>query len=75
VIKLKPLYAEIGRVLKQLERLQKRQGGAGAPGMALADAAPAAPAADSVSLAIARLTRHRADFEDICGPTMEIPAP
>jgi hypothetical protein len=72
VIKLKPLYAEIGRVLKQLEQLQRRQGG-GAPGMALAEAAPAAP--DSVSLAIARLTRHRADFEDICGPTMEIPAP
>jgi hypothetical protein len=67
VIRLKPLYNEIGRVLKQLERMQKRQGTAGA---ALLEEA-AAP--DPVSLAIARLTQHQADFAAICGPTMEIP--
>lgn len=67
VIRLKPLYNEISRVLKELERMQKRQGTAG---VALLEEA-AAP--DPVSLAIARLTQHQADFRDICGPTMEIP--
>jgi hypothetical protein len=70
VIRLKPLYDQIGRVLKQLEQLQKRQGTAR---LALADAV--APAEDdSVSLAIERLTQHRSDFARICGPTMQIPA-
>ena len=72
VIRLKPLYNEIGRVLKQLEQLQKRQGpAAAAAGLAEGAAAPS----DSVSRAIARLTQHRADFDDICGPTMQVPAP
>ncbi len=70
VIRLKPLYNEIGRMLKQLERLQKRQA---SPGVGLAAEAPTAP--DAVSRAIARLTQHRADFADICGPTMQVPAP
>jgi hypothetical protein len=68
VINLKPLYLQIGRVLKQLEQLQKRKA---PPGMLAA----AAPADDQVSKAIARLSQHQLDFDDICGPTMEIPPP
>ena len=32
------------------------------------------PASDRVKFAIARLEQCRADFENICGPTMDIPA-
>ncbi len=73
IIKLKPLYNQIGRVLKQLEQLQKRQAAGGPERVALAE--PVVAGEDSVSRAIARLTQHRQDFADICGSTMAIPAP
>jgi len=73
VIRLKPLYNQIGRVLKQLEQLQKRK--AATAGVEFQALAEAAPAADPVSRAIARLTQHQRDFDEMCGPTMAIPAP
>ena len=75
VIRLKPLYNEISRVLKQLQKLQKRK--ASTSGLALLTAAgPGAPTEpDSIDLAIERLTQHQSDFRNICGPTMAIPAP
>jgi hypothetical protein len=75
VIRLKPLYNEIGRVLKQLQKFQKRK--ASSSGLAMLTAAgPGAPAEpDSIDLAIERLTQHQNDFRSICGPTMAIPAP
>jgi hypothetical protein len=70
VIRLKPLYNEISRVLKQLQQVQKRRGPAG---VALLTAAAAAEP-DSIDRAIERLTQHQRDFSDMCGPTMTIPA-
>jgi hypothetical protein len=71
VIRLKPLYNEISRVLKLLEQAQKRRGPAG---VALLTAAATPPEPDSIDRAIERLTQHRADFAAMCGPTMDIPA-
>ena len=53
VVRMKPLYEQLGRTLAQLEKL---------------------PTSDRVKLAIDRLSACRADFEDICGPTMDVPA-
>jgi hypothetical protein len=53
VIRLKPLYAQLGRTIEQLEKL---------------------PPSDRVKFAIERLTQCRAEFADMCGPTMDIPA-
>lgn len=73
VIRLKPLYNEISRVLKQLQQVQKRRGAAGVA--LLTAAGPAAAAPDSIGRAIERLTQHQRDFSDMCGPTMDIPTP
>jgi len=70
VIRLKPLYNEISRVLKQLQQVQKRRGAAGVA--LLTAAAPGTAAPDSIGLAIERLTQHQRDFSDMCGPTMDI---
>jgi hypothetical protein len=70
VIRLKPLYAEISRVLKQLQRVQKKRGA-----LAVRDVAISGDVtSDPVSLAIDRLTQHQRDFEGICGNTMAISA-
>ncbi len=69
VIRLKPLFNEISRVLKQLQQVQKRRGAAG---VAMLTAAGPAAAPDSIGLAIERLTQHQRDFSDMCGPTMDI---
>jgi hypothetical protein len=53
LVRMKPLYEQLGRTIDQLQKL---------------------PASDRVKFAIARLTQCREDFEDICGPTMDVPA-
>jgi hypothetical protein len=52
VVKLKPLYQEIGRAVDQLQKL---------------------PPSDRVKFVIERLSQCRAEFEQFCGPTMDIP--
>jgi hypothetical protein len=52
VVRLKPLYDQLGRTIEQLQNL---------------------PPTDRVKFAIERLTQYRQDFDDICGPTMDIP--
>jgi hypothetical protein len=52
VVHLKPLYAQIGDTIAQLERLQPTE---------------------RVKFAIARLSQTRAEFSEMCGPTMDIP--
>ena len=53
VVRLKPLYQQIGRTLDQLQSL---------------------PQSDRVKFAIERLNQCRAEFDQFCGPTMDIPA-
>lgn len=52
VVRLKPLYMQLGRTIEQLQKL---------------------PATDRVKFAIERLSQCRAEFDSICGPTMDVP--
>ena len=54
LIRLKPIYMQLGQTIGRLQKL---------------------PQTDQVTLAIQRLTTCQAAFEDICGTTMDIPAP
>jgi hypothetical protein len=52
VVRMKPLYQELGRTIAQLEKLGP---------------------SERVKFAIERLNQCRAEFADICGPTMDVP--
>jgi hypothetical protein len=52
VVRLKPLYDQIGWTVGELQKL---------------------PPSDRVKFAIERLNQCRAEFDQFCGPTMDIP--